>query len=122
MIKIGADQIIELIQSKTGMSRDEVNAKIEQKLAQLSGLISREGAAHIVANELDIKVFEEITTSKGDIRSLVPGMRNIDVKAKITQMYDPVNFNTNNRTGKVRSFRVPSGVPSLLQRLSTVTK
>ncbi len=66
MINIPLNQIIAEIKDKTGLSEDEINKKINEKLKQLSDLISKEGAAHIIANELDVKLVE--TAKKLKIR------------------------------------------------------
>ena len=58
MLKIPLNDIIAKILKETSLSEAEINTKIDQKLDQLSGLISKEGAAHIIANELGVKLFE----------------------------------------------------------------
>ena len=50
MIDIPSAQVIEAILEKTDLSREDVEGKIKEKLTQLSGLISEDGAAHIVAH------------------------------------------------------------------------
>ena len=59
MYQLPYDKIIEKIKEKTGLSQEDIEAKIKQKMEDLSGLISKEGAAHIIANENSVKVFEE---------------------------------------------------------------
>ena len=103
MIKIPYDQIIEKIRQEADISEDDLNEKINAKMKQLSGLISREGAAHIVANELGIKLFENVT-GKLQIKNIVPGLRNVETVGKVLQAYELREFNTNNRQGKVASF------------------
>ena len=61
MIKIHLSQIIEKIKEKSALTEEEINSRIKQKMEQLSGLISEEGAAHIIANELGIKLFEAVS-------------------------------------------------------------
>src|SRR3989338_8000605 len=96
MIKIPYEQIIEKIKIESGISEDELDEKINAKMKQLSGLISREGAAHIVANELGIKLFENVT-GKLQIKNIVPGLRNVETVGKVLQAYELREFNTNNR-------------------------
>jgi len=103
MIKIPYEQIIGKIRQEADISEDELNDKINAKMKQLSGLISREGAAHIVANELGIKLFENVT-GKLQIKNIVPGLRNVETVGKVLQAYELREFNTNNRQGKVASF------------------
>ena len=47
-------QLVERIARSSGLATDEVDRKIEAKRAKLSGLISKEGAAQIVAAELGV--------------------------------------------------------------------
>ena len=58
MIKIPYEEIVLKINESTKMPASEIEERVEKKLKQLSGLISKEGAAHIIANELGVKLFE----------------------------------------------------------------
>jgi len=102
MIKIPISDIISKIQSKTNLSEQEINSRIDKKLDQLSGLISREGAAHIIANELGIKLFEE-TQGKLQIKNILAGMRNVETVGKIQRLFELREFQTETRSGKVAS-------------------
>jgi len=103
MIKIPYDQILEKITKEANISEDEINEKINSKMKQLSGLISKEGAAHIVANELGIKLFDSFS-GKLQIKNIVSGLRNVETVGKVTQTYELREFTTNERQGKVASF------------------
>ena len=100
MIKMPLNDIIAKIKEKSDISEDEINAKIDEKLKQLSGLISKEGAAHIIANELGIKLFEE-TTGKLQIKNILTGMRSVETVGKVIRKFDVREFNVNGRAGKV---------------------
>ena len=102
MIKIPYEQIIEKIKQDANLSEEEIKDKIDSKMKQLSGLISKEGAAHIVANELGIKLFEAFS-GKLQIKNIMPGLRNVDTIGKVTQVYELREFNTNGRQGKLAS-------------------
>lgn len=101
MIKMPLEQIIQRITESKGISEDEVKEKIDQKLKQLSGLISKEGAAHIIANELGVKLFE--TSGKMQIKSVCAGMRNVDVLGKVVEKYEVRQFESSRGPGKVGS-------------------
>ena len=60
MIKMTYEQILEKIQSQTDKPVSEIELLVQNKLAKLSDLISKEGAAHIIANELKVKLFDKI--------------------------------------------------------------
>ncbi len=102
MIKIPYEQIIEKIKLDANISEEEIDNKINAKMKQLSGLISKEGAAHIVANEMGIKLFEAFS-GKLQIKNILPGLRNVDTIGKVTQVYELREFITNGRQGKVAS-------------------
>ena len=89
MIKIPLAQIIEKIKEHANISEEEINSKIKAKMEQLSGLISEEGAAHIISNELGIKLFEEIS-GKLQIKNILAGMRDVETVGKVQQIY-PIN-------------------------------
>jgi replication factor A1 len=103
MIKIPHEQVIEKIKEKTELSDQEISSKIDAKLKQLSGLISKEGAAHIIANELGVKLFEKVS-GRLQIKNILTGMRDVEAVGKVMQVYEPREFQSNNRTGRVGSF------------------
>jgi len=103
MIKLTYEQVMEKLIEKSGKSKEELDAKIKEKLDQLSGLISKDGAAHIVANELGINLFESFT-GKVKINKLVAGLRNVDVVGKVQAVYELREFTSARGPGKVQSF------------------
>lgn len=105
MIKIPIDEIISRIKKEKGLSEEEIKQKIDQKLTDLSGLISREGAAHIIANELGIKLFEQ-SAGLMKIAKIFPGMRNVETAGRILALYELRQFQRGEGTGKVRSFLI----------------
>lgn len=111
-MQIPYDRIIEIIKEKSELSDEEIDKKIQEKLSALSGLISKEGAAHIVANELKIKLFET-TSGKVDIKNVMPGMKNIDVLGKVIDIYEVRDFQVSARSGKVGSFIIADGTGSM---------
>src|SRR3990167_4252091 len=102
MIKIPYEQIISKIKDEANISETEIEEKIKDKMKQLSGLISKEGAAHIVANELGIKLFDAFT-GKLQIKNIIAGLRNVETVGKVVQTYELREFTTNERQGKVAS-------------------
>lgn len=106
MIKLTYDQIVEKIKEKTDVSEEEINKRVEEKMEQLAGLISKDGAAHIVANELKVNVFEAVAGGKVTLNKLMPGMRNIEAVGKVKAVYDIREFSTDRGSGKVGSFLI----------------
>ncbi|MBS3176855.1 hypothetical protein J4457_06495 [Candidatus Woesearchaeota archaeon] len=105
MIQIPYEQIITKIGEVSQLSDAEIQVKIKAKLEQLSGLISKEGAAHIVANELGVKLFDKIS-GKVKLKEVQPGMRDLEIIGKVTQVYEIREFQSGERKGKVGSFRM----------------
>ncbi|MFA5141450.1 MAG: OB-fold nucleic acid binding domain-containing protein [Candidatus Woesearchaeota archaeon] len=103
MFKLPLPEIIEKIKSNSQLPEDEIYKRIDNKLTQLSGLISREGAAHIIANELGIKLFEQ-TTGQLKVKNILAGMRNVETVGKVLKKYELREFVRDERTSKVASF------------------
>lgn len=104
MINIPLDTIKEKIREKSGLSDEEIDQRIKKKLDQLSGLISKEGAAHIVANELGVKLQEASGPVK--IKHIISGMKNIEIVGRTIKKYEVREFNTEKRSGKVAKFLI----------------
>lgn len=105
MINLTYEQILEKIQSQTQKSIAEIELLVNQKLTKLSDLISKKGAAHIIANELKVKLYDKIE-GKLKIKDLVSGMNSIDVLAKVINNYGIREFQKDNRQGKVASMLI----------------
>src|SRR3990167_6750409 len=93
-------QLVEKISSLAKVTSDEIERKVEAKRAKLSGLVSKEGAAQIVAAELGINFEKE----RMKISELVLGMRKANILGKIIEIFPVREFNKNGREGKVASF------------------
>ncbi len=104
MIKIPYSVLLEKIQTKTGMTTEAIEAQLQQKMEQLSGLISKEGAAHILANELKVDLSAPQLVLK--IRDLYAGMKTGEILGKVLRKYDIRDFQSGERKGKVGSFLI----------------
>ena len=103
MIKLPFNDIVAKIKEKSGISEEEINSKVDEKLKQLSGLVSKEGAAHIVANELGVKLFEAVS-GKLQIGNILAGMRDVETVGKVQQVFGVNEFQRKDGTpGKVAS-------------------
>ncbi len=95
------ERVVDKIAKHSGLSNEEVTRKIEAKRAKLSGLISQEGAAQIIAAELGINFENE----KLKIEELLPGMRKINISGKIVSLFPVRTFKTQKgEEGKVLNF------------------
>jgi len=93
-------QLVERIARTSGKNIEEINRLVEAKRAKLSGLISREGAAQIVASELGINFEKE----KVKVNELVPGIKKVNIIGKIGKLFPVREYKKENREGKVVNF------------------
>ncbi len=91
------DLLIERIAKAANLEKSEIEERVEAKKAKLSGLISREGAAQIIAAELGIN-FENQDLK---ISEMIPGMRRVNVIGKIINLFPVREFEKNGNKGKV---------------------
>ena len=84
------ERILEKIAKASGLQVSEVESMVEAKRSKLSGLISKEGAAQVIASELGVSFEKE----KLKIDELLPGMRNVNVFGKIFNMFPVRSFKT----------------------------
>jgi len=96
------EEIKERIVEETGLTKEEVERKIEEKIAELSNLISPEGAAYIVAKEEGLDLLEKRDRSL-KIKNIIPKMRSVEVVGKIIEISEIKEFETNGKKGKLQS-------------------
>ena len=90
-------KLVSRISQSAGLSVEDIERRVEAKRAKLSGLVSKEGAAQIVAAELGINFDQE----RMKISELMQGMRRANVVGKILEVYPVRDFNKNGREGRV---------------------
>lgn len=96
------DKLLEKISKISGLAKEEIDRKVEAKKAKLSGLISKEGAAQIVAAELGINLDRE----RLKISEILHGMKRANVVGKIIEIFPVRSYNKNGREGKVANLRI----------------
>ncbi len=79
MVEGNYEKILEKISRISKLEKEELERRVEAKRAKLAGLISKEGAAQVIAAELGISFDNE----KLKIDELLPGMRKVNVIGKI---------------------------------------
>ena len=97
---IAYDKILEKISNASGLERQEIEQRVEAKIKKLSGLISKEGAAQVVAAELGINFDNE----KLKVDELLPGMRRVNIVGKIINTFPVRTFVRNSQENKVANF------------------
>ncbi len=79
------NEIILKIKEATGMGENEIMQRIREKQRELYGLVSPEGAAHILARELGIELN---TCELVKLKDLKPNMTGLRVKSRITKVIE----------------------------------
>lgn len=102
MYKIPLPDLKEKILNSRKITPRELEQKMKDKINELSGLISEEGAAHIIANELGIQVYNSLQ-ERLKLKELYAGMRGISTAGKIIRKFEMREFQKEDRTGKVAS-------------------
>ncbi|MFT4892558.1 MAG: ssDNA-binding replication factor A large subunit [Candidatus Nanohaloarchaea archaeon] len=98
------EQIVEKIVEETDLDEDEIEEKVEEKMEEFEGLVSEEGAIHLVAKEAGVQIAES-----GDqalkVENIVPDMRKVNLKARVTNISDINTFERDDdeEDGKVRN-------------------
>lgn len=104
MINMSYEQVIEKIKEGTNLSVDAIKEKIQDRVTKLSGLVSKEGAAYIIANELGVTLVD-LSTETLKISNISNGLRNIHLLAKVVRLFDKREFQkSGGALGKLRSF------------------
>src|SRR3989344_1711349 len=93
-------QLLGFIAENSGIAVDEIERRVQAKQAKLSGLISREGAAQVIAAELNINFDKQLIK----IAHIVPGMRKINLVGKVIELFPIREYNKNGRAGRIASF------------------
>ncbi len=91
------DLLIERIAKASGLEKSDIEKRVNDKKTKLSGLISKEGAAQIIAAELGINFDDQ----ELKIVELMHGMRKVNVTGKVINIFPVREYEKNGRTGKV---------------------
>ena len=103
MYKVPLAEIKQKILASGKLGSDELELKLKAKINELSGLISEEGAAHIIANELGVEIVSTNTTKKLKIKEIYAGMRSVTTVGKVMRKFEVREFSKEDRSGKVCS-------------------
>ena len=109
MLSNNYHKILDKISLSSGIEKDELLRRIGAKRAKLSGMISEEGAAQIVASELGVSFDNE----KLKIDELLPGMRKVSVTGKIITLAPVRSFIRNDKENKVAKFMLADNTSNI---------
>ncbi len=102
MIQATYQQLIERISRLSGIELSEIQRRVEAKKAKLSGLISDEGAAQVIAAELGISFDKQ----KFKIIDLLIGMKKIQVLGKVLEIYPIRKYRRAEHEGEIGSMLI----------------
>lgn len=85
------EEILTKLEKGTNVSRKGLMTRIAKKQQELSGLVSKEGAAHLVAKDLGLDLLGE-TRRRLEIKNIVSGMRNVNVVGRVFKISNVVEF------------------------------
>lgn len=85
------EETVQKILDETELDEDELREEVEEKMEEFSGLVSEEGAFHLVAKEYGVEL-SEASDQELKIDNIVPEMRSVNLKARVTNILDPNTF------------------------------
>ena len=104
------EKLIENLVTKSGKSLDEIKTLVSDKVNELSGLVSEEGAIYIVANDLGAKLDAERPKKEADsvkIEDITEAKVPTSLTCKVIRKYDKVTFQSKSGSeGSVQSVLV----------------
>jgi hypothetical protein len=103
MYKVPLSEIKQKILASGKLKGEELDSKLKAKINELSGLISEEGAAHIIANELGVEIVSTSNQKKLKIKEIYAGMRSVTTAGKVVRKFEVREFAKEDRSGKVCS-------------------
>jgi DNA/RNA endonuclease YhcR with UshA esterase domain len=110
------DTIVLKIMDKTGLPKEDINIQIVDKQSELSGLVSKEGAAYIIAKELGLDLFEK-TNRRLEVKNVVPGVRNLNITVRIQRVFEPREFVYKGQKGRVANVMLTDGTGTIRMSL-----
>jgi len=92
------EELLQELEKKSGLSREELMKRIDKKISELDNLITVEGAIYLVARELGIEL--PSPRRRVTISSILPGMRKVSFIGRVFKISRIVEFGVGNK-GKV---------------------
>ena len=98
------EDLIEKVVEESELSEDDLTEKIDEKMEEFEGLVSEEGAVHLVAKEHGIELAEEASEDL-KIENIVPDMRKVVAKGRVLNISDMNTFERDDEEedGKVQN-------------------
>ncbi len=95
-------KIIEATCKHSGKTEAEVRKLIEEKQDELSGLVSEEGAAYIIARELGVNLLKAAKRQL-KVKNLISGLRSVEIVGRIVRIFEPREWEKEGKSGVVQN-------------------
>lgn len=97
------EKILELIQKKSGLKKEEIEAKIKAIQDEFKGLLTFTGAAYKLAKDLKIDLSKLKSEPAGPMKiaKLKSGMEDVSVTGRVARIYAPKSFEREGKMGRV---------------------
>lgn len=86
-----SSRAVEKILDETDLEEDDLQDEVQEKMEEFSGLVSEEGAVHLVAKEHGVEL-AEAQDQDLKLENVVPEMRNVNIKARVVNIMDANTF------------------------------
>lgn len=96
------NELVTKISKESGVDEEKIKKMIEEKQDELSGLVSPEGAAYIIARELGVELLPAIKREL-KINKIPSGLRNLEFVAKVLKIDEPREYQKGNKKIRVKS-------------------
>ncbi len=101
------DEIIEEISKRTKKDKNSIIELVQKKQQEFGGLITPEGAAHVVAKEMGINLLELPETKPIKINEIRTNMNNLTLIGRVSQVFKPREFERQDGSkGKVANIEI----------------
>lgn len=85
------EELMQKVVEASELDEDELEENVEEKMDEFEGLVSEEGAIHLVAKEHGVDLSESVDEDL-EIENIVPEMRKVVLKARILNISDKNTF------------------------------
>jgi len=102
------EEIVNQLERQSNISRKELMEMVNKKQRNMSGLVSPEGAAYLVARDLGIMISD--SARRIDIKNVISGMKKVNIIGRIFRISPLVDFKKQDGTsGRVVNIFIGDG-------------
>lgn len=105
------EELVKRIADSSNFDENDIRERIYEKQRELSGLISDEGAAYIVAKELGINLLRK--QERLNLANITTGMQNVDAIGKVIRVFPVREFQMEKSKGRVKNIIIADSTGSV---------